>query len=128
MATLRSNLTVIAAKCPAKASEALLQTGHDIFVISDQLVPKDTTSLQHSGGVEVVDSNTVQVGYGIPGVFFDGREPAKYAVPVEYGGGNSPAQPYLTPAFAQSVPTFAARLGQKMQELVQEESLPGGGL
>ena len=113
---LKSDLTRLAALAPQLAKEALLQTAADVFDVSQQLVPKDTTSLQHSGGVEVVDSSTVNVGYGVEGVFVDGREPSKYAVPVEFGTVNSAAQPYLTPAFAQNVETFKVRIAEKFKE------------
>lgn len=113
---LKSDLTRLAALAPKLAKEALLQTAADVFEVSQQLVPKDTTSLQHSGGVEAVDSSTMQIGYGVEGVFFDGREPSKYAIPVEYGTSNSAAQPYLTPALAQSPETFKARIIEKFQE------------
>ena len=72
--------------------------------------------MQKSGGVEVVDSSTVRVGYGVEGEFFDGREPSKYAGYVEFGTSNSAAQPYLTPAFAQSPETFKARITEKFQK------------
>jgi len=117
MATLKSDLLRIALEAPEAASRALLQTGADIFAVSDQLVPKDTTSLQRSGGVEVVDSSTVQVGYGAEGVFIGGREPSKYAIPVEFGSIHSAAQPYLTPAFAQNEETFKVRLLEEVQKL-----------
>ena len=98
--------------------KALLQTGKDVYTVSQQLVPKDTTSLQHSGGVVPLDSRTVQVGYGVQGVFFEGREPYKYAVPVEFGSSRSSAQPYLTPAFAQSPSTFTKRVRDEYKDAV----------
>jgi HK97 gp10 family phage protein len=125
MAILKSNLSSIALRCPEKAQEALLETGKDIFAVSQQLVPVDTSSLKKSGGVEPVDSKTVQVGYGVEGEFFSGREPSKYAAAVEYGTSRAAAQPYLTPAFTQSSETFRSRLFEKMKALVQEESFPG---
>lgn len=117
MAVLKSNLTKIARQMPEAASRALLQTGKDIYDISQQLVPVDTSSLKKSGGVVPIDSHTVQVGYGVEGVFIDGREPAKYAVHVEYGTENSPAQPYLTPAFVENVRTFKVRMQQEIKKL-----------
>ncbi len=116
MARLTSNLTKLAVDVPEAASRALLQTAADIYEISQQLVPVDTSSLKRSGGVEVIDSNTVQVGYGSEGVFIGGREPSKYAIPVEYGSEHSSAQPYLTPAFAQSTETFKVRLLQEVEK------------
>lgn len=117
MAFLKSNLTAIAREAPELASEALLQTGKDILAISQTLVPVDTSSLKKSGGVVPVDSHTIHVGYGSSGVFFSGREPAKYANAVEFGTGTQAAQPYLVPAFAQGKETFRVRLTQKMKAL-----------
>ena len=117
MAVLINNLTHIAAQAPKQASKALLQTAQDIYEISQQLVPVDTSSLKKSGGVEVVDSHTVRVGYGSDGVFFEGREPSIYATYVEYGTSLSAAQPYLTPAFIQAEATYAKRLKDEMEKL-----------
>jgi hypothetical protein len=88
---------------------ALLATGADVLEVSKQLVPVDTSSLKESGGVEVIDSTTVAVGYGGPGIYFEGREPEKYAYFIEFGGAN-PAQPFLRPAFMQAEDTFKSRL------------------
>lgn len=112
MSKLRSDLTRIAINAPELASKALLQTGQDVYEVSQQLVPRDTTSLALSGGVEVIDSGTVQVGYGVPGEFISGREPSKYAGYVEFGTSRSEAQPFLVPAFTQNEETFKQRLGQ----------------
>ena len=114
---LKSNLTKIAALSPMAASAALLQTGKDVLAVSQQLVPVDTTSLKKSGGVVPVGSHTVQVGYGGPGVYYSGREPEKYATFVEYGTVNSPAQPYLRPAFQQAEETFKVRLLEEARKL-----------
>lgn len=114
---LKSNLTHIAMQAPEVAKEALLQTAADIYDVSQQLVPTDTTSLKLSGGVEVESSTKVYVGYGGPGVFIDGREPSKYAEKVEFGTVNSAAQPYLIPAFTQSEETFMQRLTDAAKKL-----------
>jgi HK97 gp10 family phage protein len=112
MAKLQSDLTRIALLAPKKVGEALLQTAHDIFDISQQLVPVDTGKLKASGGVVPISSTVVQVGYGI-----EGSEREDVANYVEYGTTHSPAQPYLTPAFAQNEATFKARLIEKAREL-----------
>lgn len=117
MARLEQNLTHIARLAPKAASAALLQTGKDILELSQQLVPVDTSSLKKSGGVVPKDSETVEVGYGSPGVFFDGREPADYAVYVEFGTSKSPAQPYLVPAMVRSQNTFFRRLQQEVKKI-----------
>ena len=114
---LRSDLTRIAKLAPELARDAMLQTAKDIFDISQQLVPVDTSSLKRSGGVVPEGPNRIIVGYGSDGEFFNGRRPAEYARPVEFGTSNSPAQPYLTPAFMQAKETFRVRLTQKMKEL-----------
>ena len=88
--------------------------------MSQQLVPVDTTSLKKSGGVEVESSTTVNIGYGVPGVFIDGREPSKYAGFVEYGTSESQAQPYLTPAFAQNEDTFKKRFEDEIAKIIKE--------
>jgi HK97 gp10 family phage protein len=117
VARLRTRLKAIADATPEATKRALLQTGKDILAISQPLVPVDTTSLKTSGGVVPVDSNTVHVGYGGPGVYFEGREPEQYAKEVEYGTVHSPAQPYLRPAFMQGEPTFKVRVAEEMSKL-----------
>ena len=111
---LKSNLLKIGRASRGAASRALLKTGADVLAVSQQLVPVDTTSLKKSGGVNVVSSEEVQVGYGGPGVYYSGREPEKYAVHVEYGTSRSPAQPYLRPAFQQAESTFVVNLTKEM--------------
>lgn len=115
---LRSNLTRIALEAPAAAKAALLRTGADILEVAKQLVPVDTQSLKDSGGVVPVSSTEVDVGFGSPGVFHDGREPSKYAALVEYGTTKQAAQPYLTPAFIQNEETFKVRLKEEAEKLV----------
>ena len=100
MAILRSNLTLLALKAPHLASEALLQTGKDIYEISQQLVPVDTSSLKRSGGAEAVDAHTVQVGYGVEGVFIAGRDP-----------------------FAQSRETFKKRLNDAIEKEAKADAI-----
>lgn len=108
---LRMRFNEVAEEIKQKASEALLQTGQDIFAVSQQLVPVDTGALKQSGGVEVVSSSQIRVGYG--------NGPVNYALWVEYGsaGGGGSAQPFLTPAFAQAKDTFETRLRQKLKEV-----------
>lgn len=118
MATLKSRLPQIAKDTEPAAQRALLQTAADILDVAKQLVPKDTTSLMRSGGVNVIDSSNVEVGFGAEGVFIDGREPSKYAAIVEYGSSLQPAQPYLTPAFVQSDETFRVRLAEEVKKAV----------
>jgi HK97 gp10 family phage protein len=110
---LRSDLTRIALQAPEAAKAALLATGKDIFDLSQQLVPVDTGKLKKSGGVEVVSSTEVNVGYGI-----QGSEREDVALYVEYGTSSSPAQPYLTPAFVQNEETFKVRLREEAGKLV----------
>lgn len=114
----RSRLKAIGAASPEAAKKALLQTGADILAIAKRLVPVDTSSLQKSGGVVPVSSTLVQVGFGGPGVYYANREPEKYAAYVEYGTVNSPAQPYLRPAFMQSEDTFKQRLKEEIKKLI----------
>jgi HK97 gp10 family phage protein len=117
VARLRSNLTAIAGNSRAAASAALLRTGADILEIAKQLVPVDTASLKDSGGVVPVDAHTVQVGFGGPGVYHEGREPEKYAHYVEYGTEASPAQPFLRPAFMQAEGIFKQRLIEELEKI-----------
>lgn len=118
MAKLVSNLPKIAAELEPAGQRALLQTAADVLNVAKQLVPKDTTSLMRSGGVDVINSNTVHVGFGAEGVFIDGREPSKYAAHVEYGTVNMDAQPFFTPAFAQADSTFKARLAEEVKKVI----------
>lgn len=106
LAVLRSDLTKIAGQAGAAAQRALLQTGADIYDISQQFVPVDTGELKQSGGVLVVSSNEVHVGYG-----------AAHSIFPEFGTVHQTAQPYLTPSFLQAESTFAARLKQEMERL-----------
>ena len=117
MARLVSHLKAIAGATPEAGSKALLATAKDIYEISQQLVPVDTSSLKRSGGVEVQDSTSVQVGYGSPGEFIKGRDPATYAPFVEYGTSKMGAQPYFTPAFLQGQATFHARLLEEVKKI-----------
>lgn len=117
MARLEQKLDHIARLAPQHASAALLQTGKDVLEISQQLVPVDTSSLKKSGGVEPVDSHTVQVGYGSSGVFFDGREPSEYASYVEFGTSRSAAQPFLVPAMVRSQNIFFKRLQEEVKKI-----------
>jgi HK97 gp10 family phage protein len=109
MARLRSDLTRLAALAPQLAKVALLQTAADILEVSQQLVPVDTGALKQSGGADVIDSFTVRIGYG-------NDDDIRYAKYVEYGTSVSAAQPFLTPAFAQSEETFKARIAEKFKE------------
>lgn len=117
---LQSNLTKIAAQSAIKASETLLETGVDVFNISQQFVPVDKGALKASGGTDITEFNedgratTVIVGYGDGLPIYDGDQ--SYANAQEFGTSVLAAQPYLIPAFAQSEETFRARLTQKMQE------------
>jgi HK97 gp10 family phage protein len=114
----RSRLKSIAAASPKATRRALLATGEDILSIAKQLVPVDTSALQKSGAVLAISDYKVEVGFGGPGVYYANREPEKYAMHVEYGTVNSPAQPYLRPAFMQSDETFKARLNEEIKKLI----------
>lgn len=117
MARLKTRLTAIADATPEASKKALLITGADILAVAKQLVPVDTSSLKTSGGAVPVDSNTVHVGFGGPGVYFEGREPEQYAREVEYGTIKSAAQPFLRPAFMQGKDTFAKRVLEEIGKL-----------
>lgn len=112
MARLVSNLARIARQVGPAVERALLATGKDVYDISQQLVPVDTGKLKASGGVVPVSSSHVQVGYGI-----EGSEREDVAEYVEYGTVNSPAQPYLTPAFEQNTETLKVRLKEELQKI-----------
>lgn len=112
MAKLVSNLHKIAAMVGPAVERALLATGKDILDVSQQLVAVDTGKLKASGGVIPITSTHVVVGYGSPGS--EREEVAHY---IEYGTVNSPAQPYLTPAFEQNVETFKARLAEEVSRI-----------
>jgi HK97 gp10 family phage protein len=107
---LQSNLTRIALQAPKRASQVLLQTAKDIYDLSQQLVAVRTGKLKASGGIEVIDSTHVVVGYGGAG-----SEREDVAVYIEYGTSRMAAQPYLTPSFAQNEDTFRARLKEATQ-------------
>lgn len=106
MAILRSQLTQLAGEAGSAAKRALLQTGADIFEISQQLVPVDKGDLKHSGGVIPVSSHEVHVGYG-----------TDHSIYPEFGTVYQTAQPYLTPAFQQAGVTFQARLAEEITRL-----------
>lgn len=106
---LRMRFNQVAEEIKREASEALLQTGRDILQISQGLVPVDTGALRQSGGVVPESSTRVVVGYGGGGV--------DYAALVEYGSSNSPAQPFLTPSFAQAKQTFELRLKERLTRI-----------
>lgn len=114
-----SKLKSLTAATPAAASRAILKAGQDLLAIAKQLVPVDTSSLKDSGGAVPVSSTTVLVGFGGPGVYYANREPEKYAVHVEYGTVNSPAQPYLRPAFTHAKDTYEKRLKEEMEKLIK---------
>jgi HK97 gp10 family phage protein len=117
VARLKTRLKAIADATPEASKKALLATGADILAVAKQLVPVDTSSLKTSGGAVPVDSNTVHVGFGGPGVYYEGREPEQYAQHVEYGTVLSAAQPFLRPAFMQGKDTFAKRVLDEMSKL-----------
>lgn len=106
MARLISKLSSIAARTSPAASAALLQTGADVFDISQQFVPVDTGELKGSGGVVPVSGAEVHVGYM-----------ADHAPFQEYGTVNMAAQPFLTPAFRESEEIFKVRLIEEMEKL-----------
>lgn len=110
MSKLNTNLTSIALKAAKAASEALLQTGKDVFSVSQQLVPVDKGDLKASGGVEVVNSEHVIVGYG-----------TDHAIYPEFGTSNEnyPVQPYLTPALMMAESTFRVRLREAVQKAIR---------
>ena len=87
------------------AEKALLQTAADIVSVAKQLCPVDTGRLRQSIGADPVSKDLVRVGTSV--------EYGKY---VEYGTSRSPAQPFLTPAFAQARQTFEARLKAALKE------------
>ncbi len=121
MAELKSDLTRIALMAPALASAAMLQTAQDIFEISQQLVPVDTGALKQSGGVDVVSSHEVNIGYGagLPRYEHGTHGEQSYANAQEFGTMHQPAQPYLIPAFAQAEETFKVRLVEAIEAAVQ---------
>lgn len=92
-------------KASRAAQKALLQTAADIVDVAKQLCPVDTGNLQQSLGAVPVSSTRVQVGTAVD-----------YGKYVEYGTSRSPAQPFLTPAFAQAAPTFEKRLKDALAE------------
>src|SRR4051812_36971581 len=106
MAVLKSDLTQIAGAVGAAAQRALFQTGADIVDLTKQLTPVDTGNLKGSYGAVPVSRDEVHVGTAV-----------EYAPFVEYGTHRMAAQPHLTPAFAQSESTFAARLKQEVEKL-----------
>jgi HK97 gp10 family phage protein len=88
---LRFDATRILRDVEEKAALILRQAAHDVFNISQQLVPVDKGDLKASGKVDVISPTKVRIGYG--------EEYAKYQ---EFGTSMMPAQPFLTPAFAQT--------------------------
>lgn len=106
---LKIRLKEVTEEIKREASEALLQTGKDVFAISQGLVPVDTGALKQSGGVVPVSSERVVVGYGSGAV--------DYAKSVEYGTANSAAQPFLTPALVQAKSTFELRLKERLSKI-----------
>jgi HK97 gp10 family phage protein len=106
---LKSNLSKIAEQAPHFASVALLQTGVDVFNVSQQLCPVLTGELKASGGVDVISSLHVRVGYSAP-----------HAPLQEFGTSIMASQPFLIPAFAQNEQTFAVRLRQAAENAQRE--------
>ena len=104
MVKLQSDLSKLADAADDIVREALLTTAADIVNLSKQLAPVDTGALKESISADPVSSTRVLIG-----------SDRDYSPFVEYGTSQSPAQPYLTPAFAQSVPTFQARLGEAIR-------------
>lgn len=92
-------------KARRAAEKALLQTAADITDVAKQLCPVDTGLLKQSLGAVPVSSSLVRVGTAV-----------EYGKFVEYGTSVSPAQPFLTPAFAQAAKTFEKRLKDALQE------------
>ncbi len=109
---LKMRFSEVAEEIRQAASEALLQTGHDIYDLSQQLVPVDTGLLKRSGGVVPESSTRVVVGYG-----GEGSQREEVSTLIEYGSSNSAAQPYLTPAFATAKQTFEVRLKEKLNKV-----------
>lgn len=91
---LRIDATAILKDVQDKAELILKQTANDVLNIADQLVPVDSGDLKRSGRVESVSQTHIQIGYG--------NERVDYAKYQEYGTSHMPAQPFLTPAFAQA--------------------------
>lgn len=102
---LRFNAGAFNGAAQRAAEKALLQTAADIVDVAKQLCPVDTGRLKQSIGAEPLTKTRVRVGTEV--------EYGKY---VEYGTSRSPAQPFLTPAFAQAKDTFAARFKAAMEE------------
>lgn len=69
----------------------LLDAGNAIEELASQLAPVDTTELQNSGLVQVIDEFTVEVSFG--NGIGDDRAPVQ-----EFGSVFNAAQPYLLPA------------------------------
>ncbi len=109
MAKLYSNLSEIAAGSEQAVKNALLQTAADVVSIAKQLAPVDTGALKQSIGAIPETSTSILIG-----------SDKEYAPFVEYGTVNSPAQPFLTPAFAQAESAFKVRLAQEMQKLANK--------
>jgi HK97 gp10 family phage protein len=102
---LESKLSAIADAADGAVSEALFRTAADIVGIAKQLAPIDTGALKQSIGAIPQSSTSVVIG-----------SDKEYAPYVEYGTADSPAQPFLTPAFVQSVPTFKVRLAEAVSK------------
>jgi hypothetical protein len=108
---LKSNLTKIAQTAPAAAKKARIETAKDIGSLAQQLAPEDTGELKGSLDFEH-EENVSRVGFT-----------AIHAPFQEYGfihyksDEHVEAQPFLTPAFAQTTETFKANLLKEMENL-----------
>ena len=98
MALKLSNLTAMRGRIPEAIDRATARAAGMIRDLAVQLAPEDEGDLKSTGRVE---PEAGQGGGTYTIVFGDASGSNKfvdYAVYVEYGTADSPAQPYLTPA------------------------------
>lgn len=104
---LRFDATQILREKQEKAAAILKATADDVLAISKPLVPVKTGALKASGRVEVIGPAKVRVGYG--------NEAVDYAKFQEFGTSVTEAQPFLTPAFAQTESILRRRAADTAQ-------------
>lgn len=96
----RSNIPRLLRALPAAVGTGLRRGGAFTVDLARQLVPKDTTSLERTIRQQNVSDLEIIIKAGDPTATrpTDGQ-PVSYAAMVELGTPNSPAQPFLLPAF-----------------------------
>ena len=102
LAELNKVLSSLSAQVKPQLQKGLMKTGLQIVRQAKKLCPVDTGNLRSAIRAGKIEGGGVEITAGGSGKTKD----VNYAVYVEYGTRNMPAQPYFRPAIDQCMPSL----------------------